>query len=494
MLALAPANGRLRWSGAVNGRIYGTPAVAGGRSSSVVDRRLADRVLDRGPLPVGVVDRLLRLLVAGRLGRTRLLRLVQRLLYCVSARTGATIWTPNAGGPISGAADIVDGIVYAGSTRADHRRRRAHRPELLPFPHGEYVPVSGNGGGCSCTASRACTRSSPKSTGVMKSPDRAGRARCSWLGAGAGYVLLLNAPGTRHPRVVHRGVRHHRGAVKPVKPPKPGIDWPMYGYDEQRTHVAASNLTAAVPAVWFVPRAHLVEFPPAIGYGRLYFTNNYGQLYAVRREDRQARLEEGFRALRRELACGLGHLVYPDVPGKRPCNRGKPKGLTASWSRASRASARCAGRRASAPSETSPSSSTASSTSGDWNGRMYALDRPPATQVVVQDERQDQGRRRGLGQPRLRRLVRPPLYALNARDRQAALAGVRPAAARHRGEVLLDACGRVRPRLHRRHGRQGVLVRRDDRKAALVARRQAATCTRRLRSGASASTVGSYSR
>jgi hypothetical protein len=49
-------------------------------------------------------------------------------------------------GPVSGAAVVVAGVAYAGSTRGsitgvDARSGRV----LLRFPHGEYVPVSGNG-------------------------------------------------------------------------------------------------------------------------------------------------------------------------------------------------------------------------------------------------------------------------------------------------------------------------------------------------------------
>ena len=51
------------------------------------------------------------------------------------------------GGPISGAAVVVDGVAYAGNfarkiVGADARTGRV----LLRFPHGYYVPVSGNGG------------------------------------------------------------------------------------------------------------------------------------------------------------------------------------------------------------------------------------------------------------------------------------------------------------------------------------------------------------
>ena len=57
------------------------------------------------------------------------------------------LWSVGAGGPVSGAAVVVDGVAYAGSTwgritGVDAKSGRV----VLRFPHGEYVPVSGNGG------------------------------------------------------------------------------------------------------------------------------------------------------------------------------------------------------------------------------------------------------------------------------------------------------------------------------------------------------------
>ena len=67
------------------------------------------------------------------------------LLYCLSARTGRTIWAVPAGGRVSGAAVVVDGVAYAGARRritgVDVRTGKA----LVRFPHGDYVPVSGSG-------------------------------------------------------------------------------------------------------------------------------------------------------------------------------------------------------------------------------------------------------------------------------------------------------------------------------------------------------------
>ncbi len=67
--------------------------------------------------------------------------------YAVSARSGRVLWRVGTGGSISGAAVVVDGVAYAGSfshriVGVDARSGRV----LLRFPHGEYVPVSGNAG------------------------------------------------------------------------------------------------------------------------------------------------------------------------------------------------------------------------------------------------------------------------------------------------------------------------------------------------------------
>ena len=81
LLALRAANGALRWSRAVNGRVYGTPAVSAGRvfvPSSTGGSLTAFST--RGDAPLVARDRLVRLLVAGGRARPRLLRLVQRRL------------------------------------------------------------------------------------------------------------------------------------------------------------------------------------------------------------------------------------------------------------------------------------------------------------------------------------------------------------------------------------------------------------------------------
>jgi outer membrane protein assembly factor BamB len=145
--ALSPQTGATRWVGTVNGKIYGTPAVAGGRVF----------------IPSSDGDSLTAFTTSGRyLWRDTAGYYVYSSpavsqgvvcwgsytgeFYGSSAATGRILWRIDTGGPISGAAVIVDGVAYVGSFAHRiigvnlHTGRR-----LFTFPHGQYVPVSGNG-------------------------------------------------------------------------------------------------------------------------------------------------------------------------------------------------------------------------------------------------------------------------------------------------------------------------------------------------------------
>jgi outer membrane protein assembly factor BamB len=144
--ALSPASGATRWVGHVNGKIYGTPAVAGGKvfvpsvaysfwAFSTSGRRLwqvptGSYVYASPAVADGVVC----------------FGAYNGVFYGVSAGSGRVLWRVSTGGAVSGAAVIVAGVAYVGSF--SHRiigvnLHTGHR--LVTFPHGQYVPVSGNG-------------------------------------------------------------------------------------------------------------------------------------------------------------------------------------------------------------------------------------------------------------------------------------------------------------------------------------------------------------
>ena len=144
--ALSPASGATRWVGQVDGKIYGTPAVAGGKvfvpsvaysfsAFSTSGRRLwriptGSYVYSSPAVSDGVVC----------------FGAYNGVFYGASAGSGRVLWRVSTGGAVSGAAVIVGGVAYVGSF--SHRiigvnLHTGHR--LVTFPHGQYVPVSGNG-------------------------------------------------------------------------------------------------------------------------------------------------------------------------------------------------------------------------------------------------------------------------------------------------------------------------------------------------------------
>ena len=154
----------------------------------------------------------------------------------------------------------------------------------------------------------------------------------------------------------------------------PDVPWPVFGFNSEHTRVGPGTLRPPFRTVWTYGAGTLVEFPPAIGYGRLYFANNAGVLVAL--DARSGRLvwkkaSGRCQASSPALADRLVFVTYLNFP---PCNAGggrKLNGLAVAYDASS-------GRRRWSvrigPSESSPVVSGGRVFVGDWNGRVYALD------------------------------------------------------------------------------------------------------------------------
>jgi outer membrane protein assembly factor BamB len=67
----------------------------------------------------------------------------------------------------------------------------------------------------------------------------------------------------------------------PQQPAEPGILWPTYGYSPNRLRVGPGKHQPPFQTVWRFRARQLLEFPPAIAYGRLYFANAHGTVFAI---------------------------------------------------------------------------------------------------------------------------------------------------------------------------------------------------------------------
>jgi outer membrane protein assembly factor BamB len=105
-------------------------------------------------------------------------------------------------------------------------------------------------------------------------------------------VLVLLGGGIVAALVIHRlqQAKDIRGSsteftltTTPQKPPSAAakVPWPTYGFDATRTRSVDLALSPPFRTSWRYHAGSLVEFPPSIGYGRLYFSTNAGRFAAI---------------------------------------------------------------------------------------------------------------------------------------------------------------------------------------------------------------------
>jgi outer membrane protein assembly factor BamB len=229
--------------------------------------------------------------------------------------------------------------------------------------------------------------------------------RRRWLIAGAGALVLLLAGAAAafyfYERHQSRDIRGSstvefvptEPAPRPIpKPrPKPGlhvspaltrVDWPTFGYDGRRLRYLPSPLRPPFRVEWTFRAHHLLEFPPAVAYGRVYVANNPGTLFAI--SAKTGRLGWRFASGRCTAAAPAvaSGLVYEAFLNKPPCNRkpGAP-GIDGEIVALEARRGMVRWRHRIGPSESSPLVADGRVYVGDWNGWVYALDAKSGREV-----------------------------------------------------------------------------------------------------------------
>ena len=198
-------------------------------------------------------------------------------------------------------------------------------------------------------------------------------------------VLVVLLAGAVTAIVIHRLQREHdiRGSstieYHPQPQPKPPpahekITWPQYGLDETRSRDVDLSLRPPFRRVWTYHAGSLVEFPPAIGYGRLFFSTNTGKFAAIStRTGKRAWKRYTHRCVAASPALGPQQqgTVYAVFLNRPPCNSGKSKdGRVMAFAVGN---GRLRWQRTIGPSETSPLLIKDLLYVGDWNGWLWAL-------------------------------------------------------------------------------------------------------------------------
>ena len=164
-------------------------------------------------------------------------------------------------------------------------------------------------------------------------------------------------------------------AKKPPPRLPPKILWPMYRYDAARLGAPDGIPDTIKPPFkprWYFRGRALVEFPPVIAYGRLYFANANGKLFAVDTKLRGAIWQRWTRRCTAATPAVADHTVFMTFLNKPPCNATR-SGLDGETIAMDADTGKVRWRVRMGPAESSPLVVGKLVYVGDWRGKVYAL-------------------------------------------------------------------------------------------------------------------------
>ena len=192
-------------------------------------------------------------------------------------------------------------------------------------------------------------------------------------GAAVAYVLYKkhqsrNIHGSASVEFVTTETVPHRTAAELRRVP-----WPTYGRDDARQRVAEDiHLRPPFRKLWVAGGTSLLEFPPAVGYGRLYLSNNPGTLFAL--GARNGRRAWVFKTHRCTAASPAVHAstVFASFMNRGECNQTRP-GLDGEVVALEVGNGKPRWTTKIGPTESSPLVANRRVYVGDWRGKVYAL-------------------------------------------------------------------------------------------------------------------------
>ena len=209
--------------------------------------------------------------------------------------------------------------------------------------------------------------------------------RRRWIVVGLVTVALLAVAAVvggwwYHQQTINKEVRgsstvEFTPSERPQATPRPPrvvdeVPWPTFGYDNQRTHLSPFKHRPPYKQLWHLRARWFVEFPPSVGYGKVFVSQLKGVFYAVDAKTGVQRWKRTFpfcSAASPTLARGLVIETY--IP--RPCTKG-PRGVPGLVIAMRQSDGRTVWK-APIASESSPLVVGGLVYVGSWDHRLYAL-------------------------------------------------------------------------------------------------------------------------
>jgi outer membrane protein assembly factor BamB len=122
---------------------------------------------------------------------------------------------------------------------------------------------------------------------------------------------------------------------EPVAPPKKENPrpWPTYGYDNARQHISPYDHRPPFKRLWTIDAHDTLEFPPSVGYGRVYLAQQKGLFFALDAETGRPDWKKSLgRCAAASPTVGKG-VVYVSYMHRVECLQGQEgaDGFVAAW-------------------------------------------------------------------------------------------------------------------------------------------------------------------
>jgi outer membrane protein assembly factor BamB len=95
------------------------------------------------------------------------------------------------------------------------------------------------------------------------------------------YVKSQNEPLKKRGSATEEFVTTEEPDPKPPPEKENPRPWPTYGYDDARQHISPYDHRPPYKRLWTIDAHDTLEFPPALGYGRMYLAQQKGLFFAL---------------------------------------------------------------------------------------------------------------------------------------------------------------------------------------------------------------------
>ena len=165
---------------------------------------------------------------------------------------------------------------------------------------------------------------------------------------------------------------------EPEPPPPPPEKenprpWPTYGFDDARGHISPYDHRPPFRRLWSIDAHDTLEFPPTLGYGRVYLAQQKGLFFALDRKDGSVDWRKSLgRCAASSPTIGKG-VVYQSYMHPVECLQGQAgaNGFVVAWDADT---GRELWRFKTAPVESSPLLRNGVLYVGSWDNKVHALD------------------------------------------------------------------------------------------------------------------------